>query len=346
MTDEVKDDDLIGQAASRILTPGKINNARRRFLTNTGMFSAGLIGSTLLAACNSDYDNAAMAQDGDTNPFTDIDILNFALNLEYLEAEFYLYAATGSGIPREMTTGTGMQGTVSGGAMVNFADPDDAMFGTIVREYANEIAVDEYDHVKTLRGALGSAAVAEPQIALDTAFRAALGADFDYTANPTNFLLAAFIFEDVGVTAYKGAAPLIQDPNILSVAAGFLAAESYHSGLIRTILYSQARRSGNQDLFNTVQTISNARDSFDDGGAADKDQGIAPTDDVPMGATGQASNIVPLDDNGVAYGRTPDDVLNVVYLTADEANQGGFFPAGTNGYFKQSSAAPASSSDT
>jgi len=247
-----------------------------------------------------------------------------------------------------MKDGIGERGTVSGGAMVDFGN--DA-FGKLVREYANEIAVDEFDHVKTLRSTLGDGAVAEPRIALDMAFKQAAQAagitsdlSFDYTANPTNFLLAAFIFEDVGVTAYKGAAPLITDPNILKVAAGFLAAEAYHASLVRTVLYAQATQSGNQELFDTVKKISDARDSLDKDGVQN-DEPIAPTNDTPDGATGQASNIVPLMDNGEAYGRNPGSVLNIVYLNTDTgtSNSGGFFPNGVNsnddsGLFTQGSA--------
>jgi hypothetical protein len=40
---------------------------------------------------------------------------------------------------------------------------------------------------------------------------------------------------------------------------------------------------------------------------------------------------VPTDANGIAFSRTPGDVLNIVYLTAAAAQQGGFFPAGVNG---------------
>ena len=75
---------------------------------------------------------------------SDADILNFALNLEYLEAQFYMYAATGSGLPANLLTGTGTQGAVIGGRKVNFTDP-------VVSQYAQEIAADEVAHVTFLR---------------------------------------------------------------------------------------------------------------------------------------------------------------------------------------------------
>ena len=89
---------------------------------------------------------------------SDGDILNFALNLEYLEAQFYVYAASGAGLPESLLSGTGTRGQATGGRRVNFTDP-------AVAAYAREIAADEQAHVAFLRGALGSAAVAQPAIA-------------------------------------------------------------------------------------------------------------------------------------------------------------------------------------
>jgi hypothetical protein len=262
---------------------------------------------------------------------TDADILNFALNLEYLEAQFYLFAVTGAGLPAGLTTGTGTRGEATGGRQVTFTDP-------VVREYANEIASDEQAHVAFLRTALGEARVAQPAIdigtsptgAFSTAARAAgligAGQSFDPYANDENFLLGAFIFEDVGVTAYKGAAPLISNKTFLEAAAGILAVEAYHAALVRTVLY----RKGIQTpaLVTATERISDARDSLD--GPSDKDQGIMMRDN--------ASNIAPLDQNGLAYSRTAGEVLNIVYLTQLARTQGGFFPAGVNGNIRTSQA--------
>jgi hypothetical protein len=262
---------------------------------------------------------------------TDADILNFALNLEYLEAQFYFFAFFGEGLPNSILGGTGTRGNVRGGRKVPFTDP-------VVAQYAAEIAADERAHVEFLRGALGASAVAQPEIdisadptgAFSTAARAAgligAGQSFDPYANDENFLLGAFIFEDVGVTAYKGASPLITNKTFLEAAAGILAVEAYHAALVRTVLF----RKGIQTpaLITATERISDARDSLD--GSSDKDQGIAQRNN--------ASNIAPLDENGLAYSRTAGEVLNIVYLTSMARNQGGFFPNGVNGTIRTSSA--------
>ena len=269
---------------------------------------------------------------------SDADVLNFALNLEYLEAQFYAYAANGTGLSPNFLTGTGNQGTVNGGRQVNFTDP-------AVRQYAREIAADESAHVAFLRTALGASAVAQPAIDIgvgpNTAFSAAAraagligaGETFDPYATDENFLLGAFIFEDVGVTAYKGASPLLTNVNYIDAAAGILATEAFHAGLIRNVLYTKGINTAS--LRSASEAISNARDSLD--GPSDLDQGVAPQTvslDNGNGAARniQVSNIAPTDTNGIAFSRTPGQVLNIVYLTASRsASAGGFFPNGVNG---------------
>ena len=310
---------------------------RRAFLKIAGM-SAAAAGTMAVSACGGgggSGDGLGVGDNVNTPPpqtgLSDGDILNFALNLEYLEAQFYSFGATGAGLPANLLTGTGTQGGVTGGRGVNFTDP-------VVRQYANEIAADERAHVAFLRTALGSAAVAQPAIDISStptgpfsqaAVAAGLisqGQSFDPYASDENFLLGAFIFEDVGVTAYKGASPLLQSPTFLSAAAGILGAEAYHAGLIRTVLY--AKGIATPALVDATEAISNARDSLDN--ARDDDQGIR--------SSGGASNIVPTDADGIAFSRVPGDVLNIVYLNPGAVSSGGFFPAGVNGSIKQSTA--------
>lgn len=288
---------------------------RRRLLTLTGLAGAGA--AAAMVAGPAAAANAAAA----SNSVSDGTVLNFALNLEYLEAEFYHRAVYGTGLPERLTTGKGMRGGVTGGRKVHFRSKR-------LASYAREIAGDEYNHVAFLRSALGSAAVARPAISLDAAFKAAakaagLGNDFDPYANETNFLLAAFVFEDVGVTAYKGAAPLITNKTYLEAAAGILAVEAYHAATIRSSLYEMGRTAQH-----AANAISDARDSLD--GKRDDDQHITQS-------RGTQANIVPADRFSVAYSRTPGQVLNVVYLNPAATKKGGFFPKGVNGDVNTSS---------
>jgi len=248
-------------------------------------------------------------------PNIDLDVLNFALNLEYLEAEYYLRGTTGIGLSAA-DAGAGA-GAVVGGRAVTFATP-------AFQQYAEEVAADELAHVKFLRAALGSAAVPRPAIDIENSFNAAanaagLGATFDPYANEVNFLIGAYVFEDVGVTAYKGGAPLLQNKTFLEAAAGILGVEAYHAGMVRTVLYSLGGAA-----VTAAQAISDLRDGAD--GGSDLDQGIV---------VGGKANIVPTDENGIAYSRSTSQVLRVVYLGG--ATEGGFFPTGLNGNIRSAS---------
>lgn len=287
---------------------------RRRFLRAAGMTGLGVAG---VAGGGLALSGSAFATDegDDDAAATDAAVLNFALNLEYLEAEFYLRGAFGEGLNDDQIDGSGKVGDVTGGYQVQFESK-------LARQYAIEIAQDERDHVDFLRAALGSAKVARPAIDLQDAFSAAAlaaglikqGETFDVFANEDNFLLGAYVFEDVGVTAYKGASPLITNKTFLEAAAGILAVEAYHAGLVRTVLLAK----GFEDA---AGAISDARDSLD--GPSDLDQGIVDSDGN--------SNIVPTDENGIAFSRTAGQVLNIVYLNPASVTSGGFFPNGVNG---------------
>lgn len=247
---------------------------------------------------------------------TDVDIFNFALNLEYLEAEFYLRAATGTGLVAADTTGTGVLAGVVGGTRVPFTS-------RYVQQYAEKIAVDEQVHVKFIRAVLGGAAVARPAINFTSAFTnlalaAGLivpGQTFNPFADEISFLLGAFVFEDVGVTAYSGAAALITDRNLLSYAASVLAVEAYHGGAIRALLANL----GGQATAGRITALRSVLSGADD------ERGIS--------VGGNDYFIAPTDQQGQTFRRSPRQVLNIVYGGVN-ATAGLFFPSGMNGTIK------------
>ena len=290
-----------------------------------------MLGGTALAGLA--FSRSAQAQ----TAVTDTDILNFALNLEYLEAEYYTIATSGMTIDQMglAITGTGTQGTVTiennsaASAKVPFANPT-------VASYAMETATEERNHVTFLRNALGSAAVAQPAIDLLNSFNglavaAGIGASFNPFASDLTFLLGAYIFEDVGVTAYHGAAGLISSKTNLAAAASILAVEAYHAGLIRTVLYGMDAANPALGINATATKISTARATLD--GSINSSGG---SDDVGLGvvttSVGASATIVNADANTIAFARTTTQVLSIVY--AGGSGKGGFFPAGLNGNIK------------
>jgi len=291
----------------------------------------------------------------------DSDYLNFALNLEYLEANFYNLAVFGVTIDKLSTpigiSGTGTQGTVT--TKASFA-PVPFAFPTI-KAYATETAMEEGKHVSFLRSALGSAAVAQPAINLVDSFNALANAagiapSFDPFASDANFLIGAYIFEDVGVTAYHGAAGALTVAANLGAAAGILAVEAYHAGLVRTSInkldlsgptftppipvgtltgYTQAISALRSKLANP--TLPSPPPVTNGGISGQDDQGIDNSQMVALqgtSATFASTTILDADSNSITFARTPQQILAIVTNTAPTAaspHTGLFFPAGLNG---------------
>jgi Ferritin-like domain len=130
-----------------------------------------------------------------------VDILNFALTLEYLEDEFYRTALSSGFIPGQFTE----------------------VFSTISRH--------ESEHVMTLTGALGGAAVAKPRFDFT-----ARGKYPDIFSNFRTFALVSQTLEDTGVAAYKGQAPaLTGGGQLLTTALRIHSVEARHAAEVRRI---------------------------------------------------------------------------------------------------------------
>jgi hypothetical protein len=298
----------------QVMSPHFID--RRRALTGLATGGAALF----LAGCSGNGgkgEKGPMATLlGKSGP-SDVDskIMTFALNLEYMEAEYYTRGAYGHSLAEHGVATGRSPGEVRGGHKVAFSN-------SFFQDFAEELSYNEAAHVKFYREQLGGAAVDLPAIDFEGGFAQAAaaaglvrpGEPFDPFADEINFFLGGMLFEDVGVTAYHGAAKLITSKEVLDAAAGILAVEAYHMGAARTILYQAGPKAQH-----AANAISDARDALD--GPQDLDQGIE--------MNGKA-NIVPNDRRGIAFARTPRQVLNIVYLKPGAMN-GGFYPNGMNG---------------
>jgi hypothetical protein len=255
-----------------------VNNPsdRRKFIKRVGATGLGVAAASMLGGSLSKVQAASA--------ITDADILNFALNLEYLEAEFYSMATYGSTLLElGVITSSEQSGPTTGGNMV----PD--FGGSPLAFLATALRVTEIDHVKYLRAALGSAAVLKPTINLN-----ALGYGY---SSVDSFLKLSRQFEDVGVSAYLGAAPLISSKTYLAAAGAILATEAQHSGSIRLACIQN-------------DVTSPAVDSLD----------IPPTQQTPYDVSSS---------NALSIPRTTSQVLAIVY--AGGTCTGGFYPDGMNG---------------
>jgi rubrerythrin len=153
----------------------------RGALATGALYGTGAVGS---------FVSQAFAKGG-----SDVDILNFALTLEYLEAAFYEEALSKAGLSGE------------------------------TKKLATEIGDHEKQHVDALTGAIkkaGGKPVKAPTVAFPLSDQA-------------SFLKLAQTFEDTGVSAYDGAAPMISSPDTLSAAGAIAQVEARHSAAIRAL---------------------------------------------------------------------------------------------------------------
>lgn len=143
-------------------------------------------------------------------PSSVVDVLNFALTLEHLEAGFY-------------NKGTAAPGLIPAAGSA----------------YINVVTRDENAHVKFLQGAItasGGTPVGAATFDFTGGNNKGNGPFKDVFTNYTTFLAVAQVFEDTGVRAYKGQAPnLIGNKDILTAALSIHAVEARHASAVRKL---------------------------------------------------------------------------------------------------------------
>ncbi len=246
-------------------------------------------------------------------------MLNFALNLFYLEGQFLSVGLTGQGLDPTLLTGVGAAGQVAGALPAAIAD-------TELAERLREILLETVSHIALFRELLGGEAVAQPTIDLGAAggpFGVIGGRTMGYALNPyasaTLFLLGSFYLLETSVSLLKRLAWQMTTRTLADATAAVLTTKAAHAGIIRLNIYRRRNISSAETFANR---ISDFRESLNNSGV-DLDQGVT----LPNGAM----NLLPSSPAGYLPERTPAETRPLVYLAAPAAERGGFFPNGLNG---------------
>ncbi len=278
---------------------------RRRFIAALGLTGAAT-GAGLMSGCTT-TSNPPVVIPGSS----EANILNFALNLEFLEATLYSYITTGTDLPAAMVV---RSGAVTGApALLTFSGSNAAQIADLL----NETYFDEVGHVAFLQNILGYAAIPRPAINL-----AAFG-----TVTASNALAVLTLLEDIGVSAYTNALAGLTTSNATGIAQ-ILATESFHSGALRlTSIQNPA-----------IATYIAPADGM---GVPPADLGTPAAEALGPTASGgffaTYGGVAPTAPTaGYAFTRTTSQVLallygNVTTLAASGTATGGFFPKGVNG---------------
>ena len=164
---------------------------RASFFKKAGVAGAGAVaGASLFGPFLANAEAAISSRRSKAN---DVRILNFALTLEFLEAEFYRQAVK-----------------------------NNAFRNAEFREFGVVVAGHEATHVKFLRGALRTAAVKKPRFDFK-----------DTVTNADKFAATAQVLEDTGVRAYLGQVANVSQRGVLKAAGTIATVEARHAAWIR-----------------------------------------------------------------------------------------------------------------
>ncbi|KAM6558401.1 hypothetical protein CsatA_027640 [Cannabis sativa] len=266
---------------------------------------------------------------------TDNDKIQFALNLEFMEAEFFLRGALGEGLDA-INSSLAEGGPPPIGARKANLDP-------LTHRIIEEFGYQEVGHIRAIINTVGG--FPRPLIDLSpqnfaNLFNKAVGftlkPSFDPYANSLNYLLASYVIPYVGLVGYVGTIPGLTYYTTRRLAASLLGVESGQDAVIRTLLYER----GKEEVYPygiTVEKFTNYISTLRNELAmcGIKDEGLR----VPkkLGAENRTtSNILSADAYSLSYARTPPEILRTVYGTGNESRPGGFYPHGANGNIARS----------
>ncbi|KAM6565734.1 hypothetical protein CsatA_024862 [Cannabis sativa] len=246
--------------------------------------------------------------------YSDNDLLEFSLNLEYVGAEFFLHGSLGYGLDRVAPQLTKGGPPPIGATKVNF--------DILITDFTMQMGLQGVDHIRAIKDFVEG--FQRPLLDLSSSvfagfINSALGRElrpaFDPYNNTLNFLIASYAIAHIGPTAYVGYNQNLTGIISKRLAAGLLGVSASQNAVIRTLLYD--RREMRVDPYNITvaeftQGISELWNRLGRGGL--KDEGLIVP--IALGAEGRVSgNVLSADQNSLLYGRTPLEVVRIVYGT-------------------------------
>lgn len=270
-----------------------------------------------------------------SKPFNDSDYFQLALNLEYLEAEFYCYSAYGYGVehfqPARGQNLTGGGPPSYGGKVANLSAK--------ILSVAKQLCLQEIGHIRIIREYLSNHVISRPLINIGdswvTLFKAAynyeVNVNFDPYSGDVAWLLASYVLPYVGLTGYVGTNPNLYFMESKKLLAGVLGVEGSQDCLLRTLLYTMEDQTlYNFSVVDVTVHISALRNKLDRSGMVDDEGLVVPAE---LGAENMImDNIISANNDSLSYARNPWEVLAVVYGSGNASIVGGFWPKGANGH--------------
>jgi rubrerythrin len=194
--EELDTDGALREAHAGAIDGLEAGDSRLSFLKKMGLGTAGVFGGGAMLATLAPTAFAAGGRPPSSFGAGDIGIANYALTLEYLEAEFYKQAV----------------------ANINFTNPS-------LKGFARTVAGDEAQHVASIKSLLKSKAKPSPAFNFGAA-----------TTDESTFAATSKVLENTGVGAYFGQGFNIKSPVILKFAISVLTVEARHAGAIGILL--------------------------------------------------------------------------------------------------------------
>ncbi|KAF9622835.1 hypothetical protein IFM89_034070 [Coptis chinensis] len=266
----------------------------------------------------------------------DVDLLQFALNMEYLEAEFFLFGALGYGLDIVAPDLVDSGYPPVGGEKANLQ--------WFVRDLVVQLAYQQIGHLRAIRRLVG--AFPRPLMDLsathfarlmDTAMGIEMQPPFNPYLNDINFLLASYLFPYLSLTSYVGTNSLFNGIAIKRLLAGLVAVEAGQDAMIRTFLYERALQPLHPYTYNVAE-ITERLSAFRDqlgGLKSNKDEGVIVASRERSNGMSTLGNVINADKNSISFARAPWEILRILYGTGSASKPGGFFPIGANGTIAQ-----------